>query len=393
MKSQTLGLVLGLNVAVACLVLQGCKANKPGSVKPAQDTVVVVEDNNVAETVEKPSDQNKDNASSITVTEEAKPATVKVEKVPATPQEPPKKVTVVDKAPSAPSETTLYTVRSGDTLSAIATRYNIKMSAILSVNPGLNPNRIFVGKKIKLPGKVAIEKAPVKKVSKVSSSPATAAKTTAPATTKKSFTAYKGATKDYTVKSGDILGKIAYENGISIRALKQLNSLKSNNIRVGQVLKVPAEKIVKKAPETKNAKKVDVANEKAVEPKAEVKAPEVKPAAEEKPQAESATTVTTSEAVAPAPVPEKTEETLPAVEATPAPASTPAAVTTAPATEAAPEVSTYVVKEGQDILSIAVDFGISPAQLLDVNNLKMTDTIKPGDVLKLPAGVKQPSAQ
>ena len=34
MKAQKLGLVLGMNMAVACLVLQGCKANKPGRELP-----------------------------------------------------------------------------------------------------------------------------------------------------------------------------------------------------------------------------------------------------------------------------------------------------------------------------------------------------------------------
>lgn len=388
MKSQTLGLVLGLNVAVACLVLQGCKANKPGSVKPAQDPVVVVADDQEVK-VESP---KQDKEPTIVVEEEKAPAPV-VMPVPAEPQQP-KKVPVVDKAPATPVETTSYVVRAGDTLSGIAARHNIKMSAILAVNPGMNPNRIFVGKKIKLPGKVAIVEsaAPAKKPVKVAAVPATAAKTTAPVTTKKPATSsYKGATKNYTVKSGDFLGSIAQEYGISIRALKELNGFKNNNIRVGQVMKVPAEKIVKKSAAKKPAK-VDSANEKALEAKATEKKPAVKnPVEEKKPAAEPATTVTTVEAPAapvtePAPAAPAAEAAAPAAEnATPAPAATPAPEAQAPAT--------YVVKEGQDIISIAVDFGISPTQLLDANNLKMTDAVKPGDVLKLPAGVKPTTAQ
>jgi LysM repeat protein len=386
MKSQTLGLVLGLNVAVACLVLQGCKANKPGSVKPAQDNVVVIDTNEPSDIKdEKPVN----NAPETIVVEDEKPVTpVVVKPVPATPPPAPKKqITVVDKAPAASTETTTYVVCAGDTLSGIAARYNIKMQAILAVNPGMNPNRIYVGKKIKLPGKVAVTQAPVKKVAKASATPATAAKTTAPVTTKKATPAYKGATKEYTVKSGDILGKIAQSYGISIRALKELNGLKNNNIRVGQVLKVPAEKVVKKEAPKKPAK-VDTANEVAIEPKKDVKKPAEAPAKveEKKVETESATTVTTVEEVtvapqveAPAPDPKATEVAAPAPEQAAAPA--------------AAQASTYVVKEGQDILSIAVDFGISPTQLLDANNLKMTDPIKPGDVLKLPAGVKPANAQ
>ena len=373
MKSQTLGLVLVLNVAVACLALQGCKANKPGNVKPSQEPVVVVPEEEVAP--EKPAEE--------------KPV---VKDVPDTPV-PPKEVKPV--APVTPvtpvaAETTSYVVRAGDTLSGIAARYNIKLSAILSVNPGLNPNRIFVGRKIKLPGKIAIDSAapaPAKKsVKSVEKAPTSAAKTTAPAVSKKPVAAYKGATKNYTVKNGDILGKIAYENGITVSQLKELNGLKSSNIRVGQVLKVPAEKIVKKSA-AKKPVKVDVAEEKAVEPKkVEEKKEEVKPVEEAKPVAEPA----------PAPVatePVKTETPAEAAPAAETATAAPAAETAAPAATAEAAPSTYVVKEGQDIITIAVDFNISPTQLLDINNLKMTDTLKPGDVLKLPPGVKQPTAQ
>ena len=41
----------------------------------------------------------------------------------------------------------------------------------------------------------------------------------------------------YKVRSGDCLGKIAHRYGISIQRLKQLNNLKSNMIRPGQVLR------------------------------------------------------------------------------------------------------------------------------------------------------------
>ena len=37
MKAQTLGLVLGMNMAVACLMMQGCKAVKPAKDLPPPD--------------------------------------------------------------------------------------------------------------------------------------------------------------------------------------------------------------------------------------------------------------------------------------------------------------------------------------------------------------------
>lgn len=45
--------------------------------------------------------------------------------------------------------------------------------------------------------------------------------------------------KTYKVKSGDTLGHIAMRHHTSVSAIKRLNHLKSNNIRVGQVLKIP----------------------------------------------------------------------------------------------------------------------------------------------------------
>ncbi|MDI1480220.1 LysM peptidoglycan-binding domain-containing protein [Polyangium sp. y55x31] len=46
-----------------------------------------------------------------------------------------------------------YTVKSGDTLGAIAEKYDTSVSAILKANPQItNPNQISVGQQIKLPG-------------------------------------------------------------------------------------------------------------------------------------------------------------------------------------------------------------------------------------------------
>lgn len=45
--------------------------------------------------------------------------------------------------------------------------------------------------------------------------------------------------KTYKVKSGDTLGHIAMRYHTSVSAIKRLNRLKSDNIRVGQVLRIP----------------------------------------------------------------------------------------------------------------------------------------------------------
>ena len=45
--------------------------------------------------------------------------------------------------------------------------------------------------------------------------------------------------KTYKVKSGDTLSEIAEKYHISVSRLKKANNLKSNNIKIGQVLKIP----------------------------------------------------------------------------------------------------------------------------------------------------------
>ena len=47
---------------------------------------------------------------------------------------------------------TLYTIRAGDTLFALAQRYNTTVDAILRANPGIDPNNLRVGQVICIPG-------------------------------------------------------------------------------------------------------------------------------------------------------------------------------------------------------------------------------------------------
>jgi len=44
-----------------------------------------------------------------------------------------------------------YTVAAGDTPSKIARKFGTSVDAILAENPGLEPNRLRVGQKIRLP--------------------------------------------------------------------------------------------------------------------------------------------------------------------------------------------------------------------------------------------------
>jgi LysM repeat protein len=46
---------------------------------------------------------------------------------------------------------TIYTIMAGDTITGIARRFNTTVNAILRANPGLDPNRLFIGRQICIP--------------------------------------------------------------------------------------------------------------------------------------------------------------------------------------------------------------------------------------------------
>ena len=115
--------------------------------------------------------------------------------------------------PSVPSnntpavpEGTVYTVKSGDTLSGIAQKYNTTVAALVSANGIKDANLIYVGQKIKIPGKAS-----------------------APAPSGVA----------YTVKSGDTLSGIAKKYNTTVAKLVSANNIKNANlIYAGQKIKI-----------------------------------------------------------------------------------------------------------------------------------------------------------
>lgn len=111
-----------------------------------------------------------------------------------------------------------YTVKAGDTLSAIASRYSTSSSTLVSLNSLSNPNLIYVGQ-----------------VLKVSSNASTSSSTSSSANSTVTTAA------SYTVKAGDTLSAIAAKYGTTYQALASTNSISNpNDIYVGQVIKVSA---------------------------------------------------------------------------------------------------------------------------------------------------------
>ena len=287
-------------------------------------------------------------------------------------------VVVAPVRPVVPAEPeyTVYVVQNGDYLARISKKFNVTINSIKRLNPSVKKDVVRVGQKLKIPGKVDVG------LQNAASVKAPAAKTAK----KSTVAAFAGATKEYVVRNGDTLGSIAYGNGINIRQLKALNGLTSDSLKIGQKLKVPAEKVTKKAVSAK--KTVPAKKSVAAAPKAAAPVKE-----EKKAEAAPAPAVAPAEAT-PAPAEEKkADEAAPApaasAEAAPAAPKEEKKAEAAPASAAPAATTTYVVQEGDDMTGVSIRWGVSAAEIRELNNLSENDQLVPGQIIKLPAEAQQ----
>lgn len=107
-----------------------------------------------------------------------------------------------------------YVVQAGDTLWKISNLHGVSIDQIKQLN-GLNSDRLSIGQNLIL------------------------VRNTAPAAASVTATApVRGNTSVYVVKSGDSLWGIATRNRTSVVAIKALNGLKSDSLKIGQVLQI-----------------------------------------------------------------------------------------------------------------------------------------------------------
>lgn len=102
---------------------------------------------------------------------------------------------------------TVYTVKKGDTLYKIASLHNTTVDILKKLN-NLSSNVLSIGQKIKLPSTEIIN--------------------------------IPALLKTYTVKSGDTLYSIAKKFDTTVDKIKSQNSLSTDALTVGQVLKIPS---------------------------------------------------------------------------------------------------------------------------------------------------------
>lgn len=138
----------------------------------------------------------------------------------------------------ADGERIVYKVKSGDYLGRIASRYRCSVAQIKRWN-GLKSNNLRIGQKLV--------------IYRGGSSAAKSASAAPASETAKTVAAPPANATTYTVKKGDTLGKIAERHGCTVAQLKQWNGLSSNNIQVGQKLKVKGTSASAQAPQQNTA--------------------------------------------------------------------------------------------------------------------------------------------
>ena len=214
-----------------------------------------------------------------------------------------------------------YTVSSGDTLYSIAKRYNTTVDQIRSTNQ-LKSDMLMIGQKLRIPQlQAASTTTPPPAEETVATPPPTEGTIATPPVGETIPTpAPTTETSTYTVKAGDTLYGISVKVGTTVDQLKSLNHLTTNVLSIGQVLKVPG---------------------------------------------------TTSQV--------QPEETAPTpTEPEPAP------------TNPAPATS-YTVVAGDTLYSISQRFGVSVGDIQAANNLSSTN-LSIGQVLEIPGEVTAPEA-
>lgn len=131
-------------------------------------------------------------------------------------------VTSPETTPAQPpaGAVTQHKIAKGDTFAGLAKNYKVSVRAIQEANPGVDPAKLRIDQVIQIPAPAAAAAPPPSGGMGTVPEPA-------------------GSGQTYKVKSGDSLTKIAGQFGVSVKALRAANGLRTDRIRVGQVLKIP----------------------------------------------------------------------------------------------------------------------------------------------------------
>jgi membrane-bound lytic murein transglycosylase D len=128
-----------------------------------------------------------------------------------------------------PATLSRHRIRRGETLSGIAKKYGVSLTALMEANNLSKKRRIYAGQTLNIPIKGGYISQKSSTVSEKSEPTRIAAKSNG-----------NGAPRKYRIKDGDTLWKIAMAHGLSIAELKRYNNLSSNKVYSGRWLKIPS---------------------------------------------------------------------------------------------------------------------------------------------------------
>ncbi len=124
-----------------------------------------------------------------------------------------------------------YTVKSGDSLSKIASMYGVTANEICRLNSIPNPNRLMVGQVLDLPAN-ASRKTAAKK-------PGSLTRSGGPKSSRSSKITAAGTDGLYTIQPGDTLSEIAATHKTTAEKIKQANNMTDDRLIAGRKIRIP----------------------------------------------------------------------------------------------------------------------------------------------------------
>ena len=244
------------------------------------------------------------------------------------------------KIPAGSTVPDTYTVQSGDSLTAIASKYNLGMDYIADLNNMSRTAGLRVGQKLKLTGEVpAVE---------------------TPKTVEKQTTASNNSTDIHVVKSGETLNSIARKYHLQLNYLAELNNLsRTANVRVGQRLKVEGDVDSTPIKTETVAAKPQATSSRATE------AYKVK-------SGESLNSIANRAGMS-------VSELASLNNLSPR-----AGLQVGQTIQIPKLISQYTVKRGDTLIGLASRYGMDTSQLAELNDIKPNTQLRIGDVIKVP---------